>query len=92
MSATDPLELLASRLDRVREGLHGGAVGVAQLQGAVALLLEDLAQIGGIALQLALPGGRLSLRALQLVTEISGLYSCHLDSPSYQRVVKRTGR
>ena len=60
-------------------------------QRAVALLLEDLAQVRGIALQLALSGGRLSLRALQLLTEVTGVYSCHLDSPSYQRVVKRTG-
>ena len=37
-------------------------------------------------LQLALAGSCLPLRALQLVTEVTGPDSCHLDSPSYQRV------
>jgi hypothetical protein len=73
-----------ARLDRVRQRLHGRPVGVAQLQRAVALLLEDLAQIGGVALELALTRGRLPLRALQLLTEVdhgvTGPCCCHLDS------------
>ena len=53
----DALGVLAgvgvARLDGVGERAHRGRVGAAQLLGARALLLEGLAQVGGVALELA---------------------------------------
>ena len=69
----DALGMLAgirvAGLDGVRERANGRPVGAAQLLRAGALLLEDLAQIGGVALQLALTGRRLLLRALKACTK-----------------------
>ena len=63
----DALGVLArvgvARLDRVGEREHGGLVGAAQLLRADALLLEDLAQVGRVALELALAAARLALEA-----------------------------
>ena len=58
-----------ARLDGVRERPNGRAVGPAQLLRAGALLLEHLAQVGGVALELALAGRRLLLRALEACTK-----------------------
>ena len=63
----DALGVLArvgvARLDRVGERQHGRLVGAAQLLRAVALLLEDLAQVGRVVLELALARGGLALEA-----------------------------
>ena len=52
-------------LDGVRERANGRPVGAAQLLRAGALLLEDLSEVGGVALQLALTGRCLLLRAFE---------------------------
>ena len=69
----DALGVLAgvrvARLDGVRQRAHGRAVGAAQLLRARALLLEDLAQIGGVALELALACGGLLLGSPQACTQ-----------------------
>ena len=61
----DPLGVLAgvgvARLDRVGQRAHGREVGVAQLLRARPLLLEGLAQVGGVALELVLLLGRVRL-------------------------------
>ena len=49
------------RLDRVRQRTHSGHVRAPELLRAGAFLLERLAQIGGVALELALLVGRLLL-------------------------------
>ena len=55
-----------ARLDGVGQGTHRGHVGAAKLLGAGALLLERLAQVGGVALELKLLVGRLALTPAQL--------------------------
>ena len=49
-----------ARLDGARERAHGEHVGLPQLLGAGTLLLEGLAQVGGVALELLLLGGGLA--------------------------------
>ena len=75
----DALGMLAgiriARLDGVRQRAHGRAVGAAQLLRARALLLEHLAQIGGVALELALARGGLLLGALAGVHAAVGTVS-----------------
>ena len=65
----DALGVLAgvgvARLDGVGERAHRGAVGAPELLRAGALLLEDLAQVGGVALELTLARRGLLLGALQ---------------------------
>ena len=58
-----------ARLDGVLERPHRGPVGASELLRAGALLLEHLSQIGGVALQLALSGRSLLLRALKPCTK-----------------------
>ena len=58
-----------ARFDGVAERPHRGAIGASELLRAGALLLEDLAQIGGVAFQLPLSGRSLLLRALKACTE-----------------------
>src|SRR6202012_3046262 len=53
-------------LDGVGQRTHSGAVGAGQLLGERALLLERVAQIGGVALELQLLVGSLALTASQL--------------------------
>ena len=63
----DPLGVLAgvrvARLDGIGQRPDGRHVRAAQLLRAGALLLEGLAQVGGVALELLLLGGRLTLVA-----------------------------
>ena len=54
-----------ARLDGVGEREHGGLVGAPQLLGADALLLEHLAQVGGVALELALARRGLALQPVE---------------------------
>ena len=65
----DPLGVVGgvgvARLDRVRERAHGRRVGLAQLARALALAPRRGAQVGGVALELALLGGVLGARALE---------------------------
>ena len=56
-----PARVGVARLDRVGERAHGRQVGALELLGARALLLEGLAQVGGVALELALARGGLAL-------------------------------
>ena len=58
-----------ARLDRVRECANSCPIGPAQLLRAGALLLEDLAQIGRVALELTLALGGLLLGPLQACTQ-----------------------
>ncbi|MDA0140559.1 hypothetical protein [Solirubrobacter deserti] len=64
-----PAGIRIARLNGIGQGLHRGAIGAVELLRAGALLLEDVAQIGGVALELALSGSSLLLRALKACTE-----------------------
>ena len=94
----DPLGVLAgvgvARLDGVGERAHGGDVGAPQLLRAGALLLEDLAQVGGVALELALARGGLALRALDAGAQRRDgvLFVLALTSRSPAKAFKCTGR
>ena len=81
----DPLGVLAririARLDRVRQGPHGSGVGARQLLRARALLLEGLAQVSRVALQLQRIVGRLALTAGKLVPQPVNL-ACQLSLAS----------
>ena len=65
----DSLGVLAgvgvSCLDRIGEGPDGGRVGAPELLRLVALALERLAQVSGVALELSPLGGRLVLAYAQ---------------------------
>ena len=69
----DPLRMLAgigvARFHGITERPHRGPVGPPELLRAGSLLLEHLAQIGGIAFKLPLSGRSLLLRALKACTE-----------------------
>ncbi|MEJ7714367.1 MAG: hypothetical protein WKF40_01150 [Thermoleophilaceae bacterium] len=73
----DPLRVLArvgvAGLDRVGERADRGHVGLTQLVRASALGLEDVAQVGGIALELALALAPLGSFALQLLAKLAYL-------------------
>ena len=58
-----------ARLDRAGQRAHREHVGAPQLLGAGALLLERLAQVGGVALELALLDLRLAPALAQLCVE-----------------------
>ena len=78
----DTLGVLAgvgvARLDRVGERAHGRHVGAPQLSRAGALLLEDLAQVRRVALQLQLPRRRLAFDSLEAGSQRdeAGLFPC----------------
>ena len=55
-----------ARLDGAGERPHGRRVAVAQLARALALAPRGRAQVGGVALELALLGGVLGALALEL--------------------------
>ena len=59
-----------ARLDRVGERAHGRAVGAAQPLRVGALGLEDLAQVGRVALELPLAGRGLALDPLEAGAEL----------------------
>ncbi len=62
-------------LDRIGQGPHGRGVGLTQLLGALALLLERLAQVSGVALELVLLFGSLLVALLERALEALDLFS-----------------